>query len=72
MESVLKAKVSMTSHSHVGMTHVIYMSHVTHMSAMHRSDVRHTYDLKLYVSFAEYCLFCMALLQKRPIIEGAY
>jgi len=25
-------------------------------------------SLKLYVSFAEYSLFCRALLQKRPII----
>jgi len=24
--------------------------------------------IKLYVSFAEYCLFCRALLQKRPIV----
>jgi len=25
-------------------------------------------SIKLLVSFAEYCLFCRALLQKRPII----
>jgi len=29
-------------------------------------------SLKLYVSFAECSLLYRALLQKRPIIEGAY
>jgi len=41
----------------------LWMSHVTHMGWL-----RLVGSLKLYVSFAEYCLFYRALLQKRPII----
>ena len=35
---------------------------------IHMGWLRSVGSIKLYVSFAEYCLFCRALLQKRPII----
>jgi len=45
-----------------GISH-IWIRHVTHMGWLQLVG-----SLKLWVSFAEYCLFYRALLQKRPII----
>ena len=38
------------------------------MGSIDMGWLRSVGSIKLYVSFAEYCLFCRALLQKRPMI----
>jgi len=53
-------------------SHVTHMNdvhrHVTHINNIHMGWLRLVGSLKWQVSFAEYCLFYRALLQKRPII----
>ena len=40
------------------------------ISTLDSGWLRSVGSIKLYVSFAEYCLFYKALLQKRPIISS--
>ena len=60
--------------SHMNESCLIWISHVSYelclICTRHlcMGCLRLAGSLKLYVSFAEYCLFYMALLQKRPII----
>jgi len=56
----------MTVEIHFGFLHVWY--DIWNPSFIHMGWRRFVGSLKLYVSFAEYSLFCRALLQKKPII----
>ena len=55
-------------HTHMYVTQIIYTITTAMTAAMTMGWLQSVGSIKLQVSFAEYCLFYRALLQKRPII----